>query len=194
MGRWKKETRKLPKDHDWRCKPGHKIFVADRGAVRFDYPEDWIVIPGESSCQFHDKKPPDDHCILEVSFLRLSPAIDWSELSLVDLLCQVLAQEGTPVPADQVVREARADLELVWAEHRSIDPTEHREAVHRMCIARTIRASGTTALPVQPDIQALLTLAFWPEDAGWVTPVWDEVLRSLQLGLVIKDPTRRHLH
>jgi hypothetical protein len=40
------------------------------------------------------------------------------------------------------------------------------------------------------DIQVFMTLDFWVEDAGLLAPVWDELLRSLQLGRSIEDPTR----
>src|SRR4028118_867180 len=33
---WLKETLELKEDHNWKSKPGTRIFVAGRGAVRFD--------------------------------------------------------------------------------------------------------------------------------------------------------------
>src|SRR2546426_524622 len=66
MADWLKEELTLREDHTWRAKPGCKIFVADRGALRLDYPEDWVVIPGENSINFHDRQPPDDDIHMEV--------------------------------------------------------------------------------------------------------------------------------
>src|SRR5712692_4689848 len=187
MAKMRKKVLKLPKSHHWRCKPGHKIFVLDRGAVRFDYPESWVMLPGETSFKFHNKKPPDDDCRLEVSFLYLRPDVDWSGLSLISLLTQALEPDGPPVPEDQVTTVVRDDLELVWAEQRAIDPGEQREAVHRLCLSRTRNTHVTTAdgkiVVVRPNVQALITLDFWPEHTDWVHPVWEEVLRSLQLGI-----------
>src|SRR2546429_5999332 len=81
MADWLKEELALQEDHTWRARPGCKIFVADRGALRLDYPEDWVVIPGENSINFHDRQPPDDDIHMEVSIMRLPP-FDWSGLPL----------------------------------------------------------------------------------------------------------------
>src|SRR5437588_10282757 len=100
MARWKKQDLKMAPHHGWRAKPGHKIFVADRGAVRFDFPDDWITTPGEQSCVFKD---PGDNCVLEVSHWRLPP-IDWSGLPLLDMLLDIQAKEDHPTAPDSVVR------------------------------------------------------------------------------------------
>jgi hypothetical protein len=60
---------------------GCNVFVADRGAVKFDFPREWVIAPGDDSINLHDKAPPDDDCVLAVSYLRLPP-IDWSGLPL----------------------------------------------------------------------------------------------------------------
>ena len=49
MAKWKKDKIKLRKNHTWQGKPGYKIFVADKGAVRFNYPQTWVVEPA-SDC------------------------------------------------------------------------------------------------------------------------------------------------
>ena len=192
----KKKVLKLPEGHGWRCQPGHKIFVADRGAVRFDYPESWVITPSETSIKFHNKKPPDDDCVLEVTVFQLSPQIDWSALPLASLLRQATAGEDGPAPDGPVVEDIRDDLELVWTEQRSMDPELDREAVHRTCLARTRNTRAVSSqgvvYSVRPDVQALMTLAFWPEDQSWVDPAWQEVLRSLQLGIMVRDPFNRN--
>ncbi|HEY9649388.1 MAG TPA: hypothetical protein V6C95_01910, partial [Coleofasciculaceae cyanobacterium] len=38
---WLKQTLELKENHNWKSKPGTRIFVAGRGALRFDVPEDW---------------------------------------------------------------------------------------------------------------------------------------------------------
>ena len=40
----------------------------------------------------------------------------------------------------------------------------------------------------------IFTLDYWIDDAAWVEPIWDEVMRSLQIGVKIKDPTNRRLN
>jgi len=191
MGRWDKRTFKLPEQHGWQTKEGYNVFVADRGAVRLDYPNGWIVKPTEAgSICFHDREPPDDRCVIEMSYLRLRP-IDWSGLPLADMLKAACVEQGDPVSGEEIVKVVRPDLELVWAEYGKTDPLEHRPASHRICMARTSNAilphpsRKGTQVATRPVIQALLTGAFWPEDRGWFEPVWDEVLRSLQLGTTI---------
>ena len=180
MGEWDKKVFKLPKNHGWKARPENKIFVADRGAVRFDYPASWVVIPGEDSIRFHDRQPPDDNCRLQVSYMRLPTEVDWSKLSLAELLEQaVQADERTILSKGEVVRIERPDLELVWTELAFEDTNEHREARSRICLGR-----GS-------NIQPLITMEFWPEDAGRFGPVWDELLRSLQLGNYVANPFGR---
>ena len=45
MADWLKEKYKLKKNHNWKAPDGYRIFVADRGAVRFNIPDGWIVEP-----------------------------------------------------------------------------------------------------------------------------------------------------
>src|ERR1041384_5281094 len=106
MSRWEKREHRLPENHGWTAKEGYNVFVADRGAVRLDFPADWIVKPGESSIRFHDAEPPDDRCCIEVSYLRLRP-IDWSGLSLAELLKSVSRGEGHTTGDDDIVHVVR---------------------------------------------------------------------------------------
>jgi hypothetical protein len=78
----------------------------------------------------------------------------------------------------EVVSIRRPDLHLVWLEGNFIDPQEFRQAYGRMAIG----IGGT--------IQVLLTFDYWADDAARFTPVWDDVLQSLQVGTYIPDPTR----
>ncbi|MBI4639511.1 MAG: hypothetical protein HY731_02390 [Candidatus Tectomicrobia bacterium] len=177
MSKWKKKTLKLKKNHTWRAKAGYRIFVADRGAVRFSFPQDWIVEPDSDSTKFYDGKPPNDNCRLACSYIRLPP-IDWSGLPLSQLI--QVAVEGdyrSLVATGKFIQVQREDIELAWAEFSFIDPTEHREAFTRVCIGRGL------------NIQTLITFDYWPEDAIRFSVVWDEVMRSLELGRYVKDPT-----
>src|SRR6266496_1579784 len=85
MANWDKEELELNKSHGWRARPGQKIFVADRGALRIEFPEDWVVIPDDDSIKFYDKQPPDDDCCLAVSYMRLPP-VDLSGLPVSEML------------------------------------------------------------------------------------------------------------
>src|SRR5262249_37602685 len=55
----------LPENQGWKSEPGCKIFVANRGEVRFDSPADWVIGPTEP-ITFWDHVPPN-----ETSRLRL---------------------------------------------------------------------------------------------------------------------------
>lgn len=169
---------RLKADHKWKAKPGYKIFVADRGAVRFDFPGDWTVTPGPDAIKFHDRPPPDDNCVLQVTVFHLPPDVDWSSLPVAELLRSVNSDddEQRVISRGEIVAIRRGNVDLAWMETRLIDPGENREAYSRTCLARGA------------NVQALISLDFWPEDAAHLAPVWDEVLRSLRLGEYVKDP------
>ncbi len=179
-----KQELKLKPDHGWRAKPGHKIFVANGGAVRFDFPANWFVQPGESgSFCFHDRQPPADDCRIEVSVMQLNPALDWKGLPIRQLFEEAIMSErqdetwrGEPIVVD------RPDIELMWFEVHSIDPGEKREAFSRAALAR------------RNDVVTFITMDYWPEHSIRFSPVWEEVLRSLTLGVYIQDPTKLQIH
>jgi hypothetical protein len=177
MAKWDKRTLKLPEKHGWHAKPGYKIFVADRGAVRFDFPEDWVVIPGEDSIKFHDKQPPDDDCTLAMSVMRLPPA-DWSAIKLSFLVGKLVEQDTRNATLrGEIIEVQRTDLDLAWAEVEFIDPNENRPARSRTCLARA------------SNIQPLITFDFWVDHAPKLGKIWDEILRSLRVAEPILDPT-----
>lgn len=178
MAKWKKQKLKLQDNHGWDAPPGYRIFVADRGAVRFNFPQEWTIKPDSDSVKLYDKEPPADDCVLAVSYLTLPP-IDWTGLPLSQLVQVVLDEDSRDVlRKGQITSLARQKLELAWAEVYFVDPNEHRGAFSRICIGR------------EKNIQSLITFDFWADDAPRLHPVWDEVLRSLELGRFIKDPTR----
>jgi hypothetical protein len=177
MAKWHGETYKLPKDLKWPVRRGYKSFVADRGTVRFDIPDDWVIEPGDNSIKFLDKPSPDDTCTLEMSVFHLRPGPDWTKLPLVQLLTDVTKDSNFEVLSRrEPVYQRRGDLEIVWLETRYVEPEEHREARSRTCMAR------------RGLIQPLFTFAFWPEDARRVLPAWNELLRSLRLGEYVAFP------
>ena len=177
--KWTKHVLKLKAHHQWRARAGYKIFVADRGAVRFDFPESWVVIPGEDSIKFHDKTPPDDDCTLQLSVMRLPPQVDWSGLPLSFLVSEATTGDRRDIfERGEVHTEQRHGRELAWVEVRFRDPTQGgREAHSRTCLAR----SG--------NVQPLITFDFWADDAERLAPVWDAVLDSLRVNVPIDDPT-----
>ena len=179
MAKWDKRTIKLSEPHGWHARPGYKIFVADRGAVRFDFPEDWLVIPEESgTIKFHDKPPPDDDCTLAMTVMYLPPG-DWSGLTLETLIEQVVESDRRGITDRGPIHPGkRLDLNLAWIEVRFEDETQdNRKARSRTCLARA------------DNVQPLITFDFWEDDAAKFGPVWDEILRSLRVAEPILDPT-----
>lgn len=173
---WIKETLELSENHNWNSKPGTRIFVAGRGALRFDVPQDWYFEPDEKSFRFLDKKPPNDDCRLEASFNLLPPA-NWSEFPLAPLLRKVIKDEDRNViETGQIIQLKRQTARLVWAQIKFIDPQENRDAYSRICIGL---GSG---------VQCLITFDYWVDQAEKLTPVWDTVMDSIVLGLYINDP------
>jgi hypothetical protein len=173
-----KKTLRLAKNHTWQAPDGYKIVVLDRGAASFNVPVAWFLAKMEP-LELYDREPPNDDARISVSLWRLPPGIDWSGLPLDRMLADS-AQDGTlPVlERGEIVKSPRTDIELVWTVHRFLDPQEKREAFSRLALARG------------HNIQVLITADFWVDDLEKIKPVWDEVLRSLQLGRVIADPTK----
>jgi hypothetical protein len=174
---WIKETLDLKPDHNWECPSGYKIFVLGRGAVRFHVPQDWVLEPQEKSFKFLDKPKPDDDCCLEVSFNHL-PLGDWSEFPLESILTKVTQDDSRDVISrGEVVTAKRQTARIVWSEIKFMDTQEApREAFSRTCIG------------LGSNVQSLITFDYWADQAEMLIPIWDEVVRSLTLGLYIRDP------
>ncbi|MBM3225612.1 MAG: hypothetical protein FJZ47_17685 [Candidatus Tectomicrobia bacterium] len=178
MARWKNNVFKLHPQHRWTARPGYRILVADKGAVRFNFPQSWVLVPDKASIQLYDRQPPHDDCRLEVSVMYL-PERDWSGLPLARLVEEVADGDTRDILGRGEMHEIRRpNLEAAWLEMRFIDPGEQRAARSRVCLAR------------RDTIQPLITCDFWADDAPRVEKVWHEVLRSLTLGEYVDDPTR----
>jgi hypothetical protein len=184
--KWEKRNLRLSQDHGWKSKRGYQILVIDRGAVRFDFPQDWVMTmetnesSGLTTVKLTDRPEPDDDCRLQVTHMYLPPGIDWSKLPLTEMLEHAMSgpDENEVLGKSLIVHEQRRYLELAWIETRFVEPNENREARSRTSLAR------------RDDVQVLFTLDYWPEDATRVLPVFDEAMRSLRLGEYIEDPTR----
>jgi hypothetical protein len=175
--KWIKETLALKPDHRWQASPGYKLFVAGRGAVRFEVPQDWFFEPDTKSFRFLDRKPPNDDCRLEASFNLLPPA-DWRNFPLAQALADVVDHDERHILSKgEIITLDRQTANIVWTEFKFLDPQDNREAYSRICVGL---GSG---------VQCLITFDYWVDDADRLTPVWDNVLRSLILGLYVSDPT-----
>ncbi len=175
--RWRKQTLRLKDNHTWKAPSGYNVFVLDRGAVRFNFPKDWVTVPASDCVALYDRRPPNDNCRLAVSYLRLPP-MDWTGLPLDELIASVIEGDQRRILArGDIIKADRADLELAWREIRFQDPSENCEAFSRIALARGA------------NLQALITFDFWARDAAWLESVWDEVMRTVELGRFVSDPT-----
>jgi hypothetical protein len=172
----RKEKHRLAKKHGWSARPGCKIFVADRGALRFDYPAEWVVLPDPDSIKFRDQEPPDDDCVLAVSYMRI-PIIDWTGMPLSYLVTEATKGDQRSIQGwDPVVESRRADMEIAWRQGRFVDQVIGGDALTRLCLARRL------------DVQALLTMDCWQQDEARFGPIWDLVLDTLVLAEPIQNP------
>ena len=178
MNRIELKKLRLASDHGWRAQPNHKILVLDRGAVRLEYPNTWFVEMTDDCLKIHDKPPPDDDCVLGVSYHHW-PTIAGGALTVGALVRDTFrTDERSFSEVSAVIEETRMDIALAWGEGRFVDSRIDREACARLSIAR------------KDEIQALLTFDFWLSDRDGCHARWLAFLASLQLRQPIDDPQR----
>jgi hypothetical protein len=176
---WQKQTLRMQDNHTWRAPDGYKIVVLDRGLVSFNIPRDWVVGEKTEPFEMYDRAEPDDNARLSVSYWRLPPGVDWTGLPLTKLLDDATKEEKENVlERGEIAKVDRDDLEMVWMEQRFQDTKEPREAFSRFTVARDW------------NVAVLFTIDYWVDDAQKMRPVWAEIVRSLQLGRYIEDPTK----
>jgi hypothetical protein len=165
----------LKKHHQWTATPGFRIAALDRGAIRFEFPQDWTCLPDADSVKFYDREPPADNCRLAVS-RQLLPA-SANRASLDDLITGVAEGDARGLQrTSEIVRKRKPGMELAWLEFQFTDPSLKHEARSRFCFAR---GSG---------VWALVTFEFWQDDGERFAPIWDHVMNTLTLGEFILDP------
>jgi hypothetical protein len=166
---WQKRTIKWEKGFPIQAKPGHNVFVANRGELVFEYPGSWIVKPSENAICFHDAEPPADDCVLELSILHLDLSVDWSQCPLAEILCAAAGGESGPRDLSAVHEFGRKDLKIVWLESTFTDPVANRLALSR------------SALALRAEVLPLFTFSFWPEHKLKWEPVWQGLFETLRL-------------
>ena len=189
MSDWDKHVFRLPEDHGWTAKPGNVVFIADRGALRFEIPQGWIVKPSKTSVKFLDGDPPNDNIQMEVSISYLAAAygrnVDWSGLSLSKMVKDVATSEdseggkrikktkiGTPLSMNL------GNMRMAWVETEFMEPVEKRPAHSRIGIA----------LDTAAGIHAVLTMSFWPEDGEVARRVWNDAFGTMKMGEHYEHP------
>jgi hypothetical protein len=98
--------------------------------------------------------------------------------TVLDQSAQQSAPDFDVLDRSAVTEYPRGDMELVWSETKFLDPNEKREAFSRHAVGRGF------------DVHVLMTLDYWADDRKKLLPMWNELMRSLQLGRVIQDPTK----
>jgi hypothetical protein len=169
------EEFRLKANHTWKSKPGYSICVLDRGVVRFDYPSGWVVEMQEGAVMLHDREPSIESCDLGVSIFRV-PGQAIADVSMDKLLRNSLDAERNPYQESEVYRLWRDDLETVWLEQRYVESSQNRDARFRVALVRG-------------PVICLISMNYWADRADGLEPAWEEVLRTLVLGMHVKDPT-----
>ncbi|HEU0168076.1 MAG TPA: hypothetical protein VFS62_09890, partial [Chloroflexota bacterium] len=129
MPEWASGQRlKLKKHNRYFAKPGNRIFIANAGAVRFDYPAKWIVEPGDNGAiHFYDRKPPTHHAIIQMSVFEFMAQgqVDWTTLPLqplfVDATRGPTTDPRTLLSSSELKELLRPGLEAVWRDHLMYD-------------------------------------------------------------------------
>lgn len=187
--KWQMRKFNLSDKYRWKAKPGNKIFVINRGAVHFEHPGDWVVKPEEDgSISLYDGLEPDDNIRLQVSVTQIGPnglTVDWRRLpSLATQMETIVLPEDRRQRTRKgpMLKVQKRNLEYAWLEIDFIDPTEKRKAHSRQCLAR----GG--------NVQAFITMEYWPEDHTIANRVWNDALESLKLGVYVENPFRGPLN
>jgi hypothetical protein len=163
--------------HRWQATSGSRILVMDRGAVRFDFPKDWIPSADSKYILIVDRVPPLDRCGVMVACRRLSKAM--MRIPIKDLLHEITIgdTDSRPIMHRGPIHPIfRPPLEAAWRQMHFEDPVRHREACTRLCLAR----GGFTL--------ATIVFDFWPEDELRYFLAWNTLLETLAVGDYIEDP------
>jgi len=171
----------LQSGHSWTATPGCRILLVDSGAVRFDYPSDWVVRATPKYVFVIDRYPPNDQCLLAVSWRRIPiRALAISPAALLDRLAPMETR-----PADrrgETIRLFRPPLEAAWTETRFVEPLYGGDVCTRMCVARADCTQAVMLLDYRSGMEPL------------VDAVWKIILDSLAVGEYVEDPQTGRKH
>jgi hypothetical protein len=161
----------------WHARPGCRILVMGGGALRFDYPRQWLVCADSKFVRLIDREPPADRCGLIASWRHLS--LPMAVMPMEHLLREVTAQDSGTRP---IVRRGgtipifRPPLEAAWRQMVFIDELRGREVCTRVCFARGGRTLAT------------IVFDFWAEDELRLHSAWTTMMETLAVGNYIDDP------
>lgn len=179
---------RLPEKHNWKVSPGHQICVVDRGDLRFEFPEGWVMDFGKGSVKLHDKPYPHDSMVLEVSVIKTPGAVDMSRMpELNEMLRKSLTERGQPITDEEIHSFESPGLEGAWVEYDRMEDEiltgGKRLVTWRHCECHPGKYHRGPYLPV-----GILTYGFWSDWRETADPVWQHVLETLVMGQKIADP------
>jgi len=163
----------LDANHVWKASPGCRILIVDSGAVRFDFPSDWIIHSGTKQTVLFDRCPPDQQSFFGLRWRRIS--LQEAAVSLGCLVAHSSVAEVRPiVERGPLIRIFRPPLEVAWIQLKVLEGG--REVCTRLCVAR----GGCT--------QAIIVAEFGSVDELRFFSVWETLMRTLAVGDYIADP------
>ncbi|MER3475475.1 MAG: hypothetical protein C4287_01315, partial [Leptolyngbya sp. ERB_1_2] len=99
----------------------------------------------------------------------------WSLFPLAHMVKKIAVGDRRDViEQGEVITLKRQTARIAWIQIKFLDSQENREAYSRICVG------------LGSNIQCLITFDYWADQAEKLTPVWDEVMNSLVLGLYIR--------
>lgn len=178
--KWKKQVFDLPDDHTWNAPKGYNVFIAGRGAVQFNVPQDWIIEPDDDSVKIKDKPTPKDDMAMAMSYYNIADML-WAHPQFpMSVIVNMMSDTDDRKPSwkSDIFLEERRDIEQAWLEIKFVDPLEQREAYGRWCLVRG------------KQLVCLITGECWPEHKARFEEVWREMLRSMILERYLNNPMR----
>ncbi|HLH31166.1 MAG TPA: hypothetical protein VKY31_08180 [Terriglobia bacterium] len=160
----------------WKARPGCRVLVMDHGALRFDFPNDWIAGIDSKYVRIVDREPPEDRCSLLISCRQISAII--AGFPVRELLYEVTTEDSPDRPILQrgpITTIVRQPLEAAWRQMRFMDHRQREGACTRICIARGGRTLAT------------IVFDFWAKDEIHFHEVWMTLMETLAVGDYIED-------
>ena len=161
----------------WKARPGYRVLVMDRGAVRFDFPQDWLASLDSKYIRIVDREPPSDRCSLLVSCRWISPGV--AGFPIRELLHEVTIDDNPERPIvyrGPITTLYRQPMEAAWRQMCFIDNLQRQDARTRVCLARGGRTLAT------------IVFDFWGKDEARLHDMWTVLLDTLAVGDYIDDP------
>lgn len=177
------QTFNLNRGHTWKAPAGYRIVVLENGLVSFNVPEQWSIVQAASGFEMHLGTPPNVESRLRCSYRRVTAEAEQTAPSLESILMETV-NKSTPtdpnaptqiVAQTELVNAPREDLEVAWVERQIMNTIKHRLACSRMLMARGW------------GVISFLSLEYWEDASAQFVPVWEELVRSLELGRQIDD-------